>query len=171
MDAIRIQSGTTERIDALLLDSSGDPVTGLTGAQLDMLTLMRESDGKYWDGNSWETAKTDLAVTEQNATNSPGLYYYTSPALAEDEYIFILTTSDAYNSPQIGRIIAGSLADTLIETLRHLKNKLTIDKVNSKLQLWSDNGLTLLHEWPITDKDSLPIVLQGTGPANRGVPV
>lgn len=170
MDAIRIQSGTTERIDAMLLDSSGDLVTGLSGAQLDMLTLMRESDGKYWDGDSWELTKTDLAVIEQEATNSPGLYYYISPALAEGSYIFTLTTADVYNSPQIGRIIAGSLADTLIETLRHIKNKLTIDKDNSKLQLWDDAGTTILHEWPLTDKNGLNVVLQGTGPANRGKP-
>ena len=113
MDAIRIQSNTSERIDAVLLDSSGDPVTGLAGAQLNMLTLLRESDDKYWDGDSWETAKTDLAMTEQDATNSPGLYFYVSEALPEDSYTFTLTTSEAYNSPQIGQILAGDYTDNL----------------------------------------------------------
>jgi hypothetical protein len=171
MDAIRIQSDTTERIDAMLLDSSGDEVTGLTGPQLDMLTLMRESDGKYWDGNSWELNKTDLTMIEQDAVNSPGLYYHISPSLAEDSYIFTLTTTNAYNSPQIGRIIAGNLADDLIEILKHLKNKLTINTATSELELWDDAGTAILHKWPLTDKDANSVVLLGTGPANRGVPV
>ena len=136
-----------------------------------MLTLMRESDGEDWDGADWQSSKTDLTMIEQDATNSPGLYFYSTPSLDEDSYIFTLTTSDAYNSPQIGRIIAGSLADTLISALQHIKNKLTIDKVNSKLQLWNDAGTSVIQEWPITDKDSIAIVLTGTDPANRGQPV
>lgn len=170
MDAIRIQSNTTERIDAMLLDSFGSEVTGLVGAQLNMLTLMRESDGKYWDGDSWELNKTDLSVIEQDAVNSPGLYYYISPPLADGAYLFTLTTTDAYNSPQIGRIIAGSLADDLIEILQHLKNKLTIDTLTSELVLWDDAGTAILHKWPLTDKDGNSVVLLGTGPANRGIP-
>lgn len=131
---------------------------------------MRESDGKYWDGNSWELTKTNLAVIEQDATNSPGLYYYDTPSLVEDTYVITATTINAVNTPQVGTIVAGELADTLVETLRHLRNKLTIDTENSKLQLWDDAGTTILHQWSLTDKNGLNVILQGTGPANRGKP-
>lgn len=170
MDAIRIQSGTTERIDAVLLDSFGNPVTGLVGGQLDILTLMRESDGRYWDGDSWELTATDLSMIEQSAAESPGLYYHITEKLAEDTYLFTLTSSDVYNSPQIGTIKAGNLADTLIETLQHLKNKLTFDKINSMLQLWNNAGTDILYSWKLTDKDGLNVVITSTDPVNRAKP-
>jgi hypothetical protein len=152
-----------------LLDSSGNAVTGLTPAQLNMLVLMRKSDGKYYDGAAWQATKTDLAVIEQNAINSPGLYYYDTPASTEDELIITVDTPEAANVPQVGIIKVGDLADTLVETLRHLKNKLTIDAATGKLQLWNDAGTATLHEWPLTDKDGKVVRLTGTGPANRGV--
>lgn len=172
MGTTRIQSNKSERVyPNLLVDSTGNLVTGLTGAQLNMLTLMRQSDGKYYDGAAWQINKTDLAVTEQDATNSPGLFYYDTPVLAEDEYVITVNTTEAANVPQTGIIKAGDLADTLVETLQHLKNKLTIDEANSKLQLWNDAGSAIKYEWDLTDKSGSPVILQGTGPANRGVPV
>jgi len=56
------------------------------------------------------------------------------------------------------------------EVRRLLKNKLTINKTTSVLELWNDAGDTILMTWPLTDKDGNTIVLTGTGPANRGVP-
>jgi hypothetical protein len=56
------------------------------------------------------------------------------------------------------------------EVRRILKNKLTENKTTSVLELWNDAGDTIIMTWPLTDKDGAPIVLTGTGPANRGVP-
>ncbi len=169
MGTIRIQGNQVERIYFTLIKPDGSKLTGLSGAQLNMLTLMRKSDGKYYDGAAWQTTKTDLAVTEQNAANSPGLHYYDTPGLPEDEYIVTVDTVLAANVPQTGQIKAGDLADILVEILAHLKNKLTIDEENSKLQLWNNAGDEIMHEWPLTDKDGNAIVLTGRGPANRGV--
>jgi len=117
METTRIQSNNTEEINFLLLNSSGAAVTGLTGAQLNMLVVLRKSDGKYWDGDSWESTKTDLAVIERDATNSPGWYYYTTTTLPEDEYIITVNTANAANVPQIGEIKVGNYVDD-IETIR-----------------------------------------------------
>ncbi len=182
MEAVRIQSNQTETVYFLLLDTSGNPVTGLTGAQLNMLTLMRKSDGKYWDGAAWQINKTGLAVAEQDAANSPGLYSYTTPSLAEGEYVVTADTADAANVPQAGCVKAGEYVDNLdaslsgvnaivTDTRRIVKNKLTIDTVNSKLQLWNDAGTAVLYEWPLTDKDANSISLAAGVPVNRGLPV
>lgn len=61
--------------------------------------------------------------------------------------------------------IAGIVADTR----RIVKNKMTVDEANSKLQLWDDAGENVLYEWPVTDKDGNAVVLQGTGLTNRDV--
>ena len=111
METIRIQSNRSETVYFVLLDNSGNRMTGLTGAQLNMLSLMRKSDGRYWDGDSWEPGKTDLTVIEQDAINSPGLHYYTTPALAEDEYVVTVDTPVANNVPQMGIIKAGEYVD------------------------------------------------------------
>ena len=114
MSTIRVQSNVTERVYFNLLDSSGNAVTGLSGGDLDILTIMRKSDGKYYDGAAWQTTKTDLTVTEQDATNSPGLYHYTTPSLAEDEYVVTVNTANAANVPQMGTIKAGEFVDDIV---------------------------------------------------------
>jgi hypothetical protein len=115
MGMTRIKSGKSERVySEILVDSAGNLVIGLTGAQLNMLTLMRKSDGKYYDGAAWQSTKTDLAVIEQDAINSPGLYYYDTPILDEDEYFITINTIEAANVPQTGIIRAGDYIDRLL---------------------------------------------------------
>lgn len=113
MGSDRIQSNTSERVWSLLLDSAGDKVPGLTGGQLNMLTLTRKSDGKYWNGAAWQTNSTLLRVTEYDATNSPGLYYYDTPPLPEDVYVTTVDTVEAANVPKIGELKAGDYVDNL----------------------------------------------------------
>ncbi len=170
METTRIQSNQVERIYFILLDATGNPVTGLTGNQLDMLVLMRKSDGAYWDGSAWQASKTNLAATEQDAAASPGLYYYATPALAEDEYVITVSTTYAANIPQAGIIKAGGYVDEITDTRRIVKNKLTINAAASKLQLWDDNGTSVLYEWPLTDIDGNTVNIGAGAPANRGEP-
>lgn len=109
----RIQSNTTERVYFTLLDSNGDAVTGLAPEFRTMLVLMRKSDGKYYDGDSWEDAKTDLVVTEQDAVNIPGLHFFDTPSLAEDEYVVTVNTANAANVPQTESIKSGEFVDDI----------------------------------------------------------
>lgn len=116
MNTTRIQSNTSDRVWFTLVDSDNVAVTGLTGVQLDMLTITRLSDGKYYNGvDNWEASKTDLTVTEKDATNSPGLYFYDTPLLAEDTYYVRVDTSDAENDPLETEIIAGDYVDNIID--------------------------------------------------------
>jgi len=123
-------------------------------------------------------------MTEVDVTNDAGKYYYdfNTTGFVDDTYEVRVDCPSGNNSPQIGEIKVGGYVDNIdasississivTDTRRIVKNKMTIDETNSKLQLWDDVGTVILYEWPLTDKDSGSIVLQGTGPANRGVPV
>lgn len=77
-----------------------------------------------------------------------------------------------YTTVQLEFDVSAALVndDYILAMYRLVRNKLTIDEDNSKLQLWNDAGTSVITEWSLTDKDASAIVLQGTGPANRGVP-
>lgn len=50
---------------------------GVTGLSASIkVNIKRKSDGLYWNGATWVITKYDLTVTEDNATDNPGLYYY-----------------------------------------------------------------------------------------------
>lgn len=49
--------------------------TGATGKS-PQVVIQRASDGRYWDGNSFEVAVTQLAMTEVSASNLPGYYEF-----------------------------------------------------------------------------------------------
>jgi len=57
---------------------------------------------------------------------------------------------------------------TLDDVIEVKYNKMTIDQVNSKLQLWNKAGTTVMYETTLNDKDLQNIALQGTGPVDRG---
>lgn len=54
--------------------------------------------------------------------------------------------------------------------IKSLVNRLVINEASSLLEIYDDDGTTLLETWPLTDKNGNSIVLEGTGPANRGAP-
>jgi hypothetical protein len=94
MDSTRIQHGQTERILTTILRGDGTPYTGLTDVTLE---IQRRSDGKYFDftgstfkSSGWTTRQG--VMTELDATNSPGAYYYNfdttphSAAYTEEDY-------------------------------------------------------------------------------------
>jgi hypothetical protein len=81
-------------------------------------------------------------------------------------------TGTAYVTVSVAQDTSAALLNQgeLTTLYRLMCNKMTIDQVNSKLQLWNDAGDTVLYEWDLTDKDGGTIALQGTGPTDRGVP-
>lgn len=64
---------------------------------------------------------------------------------------------------------AANLPSDIDDILALLDNKMEINKAASELWLYNAAGDTIIKKWPLTDKDGSTIVLQGTGPANRGV--
>jgi len=107
-----VRPSSTERIHALALDESLDPVTGKTDL---LISIWRVSDGFYLDFNDstfkaagWTTRQTPM--TEFDATNAPGEYYYDFSVPAGDEvYIARVDQSpgtDVANLPQLGELRA-----------------------------------------------------------------
>lgn len=66
-----------------------------TGAAV-TCTLLRVADSKFWDGDSWEAASTDLAMAELSAAGAPGVYVFSLPeaghdmALGSDGYVAVV---------------------------------------------------------------------------------
>ena len=174
METTRIQNGQTERIEALILDKSGNPVTGLSNV---LLTIRRTSDDYRLDffdntfkASGWTTRQK--VMTELDATNDAGVYCYDfdTGGFADDTYQMRVECANGDNVPQTGELKAGGYVDHISDIKRLLNNKLTIDEAGSSLQLWNDAGTAVLYEWPLTDKGGNAIVLQAGLPSNRGVP-
>lgn len=75
-------------------------------------------------------------------------------------------TSALTTAGSMGKFIIDEI--TLIKRLRN--NKMFINKATSKQEMYDDAGTSVIQRWPLTDKNSNAINLQGTGPANRGAP-
>ncbi len=185
METTRIQNGNTERIVAVAINDSGYFVTGLTDV---LLKIRRDSDNKYLDfsdntfkASGWVSLTQQMA--ELDAANYPGRYSYDfdTTGFTDDTYRLIATSVSAEKFED-GELKVGGYVDNLdvavsginviVTDIQNIvKNKLTIDTANSKLQLWDAAGTTVLYEWPLTDKDGAAIQLQAGPPANRWVPV
>lgn len=79
-----------------------DPTTeaGLTGkASKITLIIQRLSDDKYWTGSAWSATKTNLTMTEEDATNLPGTYTYTLSAAANNQADFYRVFSTVDDPP------------------------------------------------------------------------
>lgn len=193
MEVFREQKGNVVSITSeVIMDASGNPLTGkgVGGTETAKISVIRLSDLKWldWDDDTfkalgWTTRQKVMTELDDAQTESQGVYYtsWTLPN-ADEEYLPFVFCVDAGDPTQQGNIIVGSFVEHLdasinevkdiaTDTRRIVKNRLTIDESNSKLQLWNDAGDTVIREWPLTDKDGSAIVLQGTGPANRGAPV
>jgi hypothetical protein len=116
VQAERIQTGSTEPIIAMVLDQLGAPLTGKTDI---VLSMRRQSDGKYLDWsdmrfkNGGPIVQLYQVMTEVNPTRSPGEYQLsldTSAIVnAIDDDIYEtraeqLGGTDAGNLPQIGEL-------------------------------------------------------------------
>jgi hypothetical protein len=124
METTRIQTGKTERIEALVLDGSLNPLTGKTDI---LLSIRRGSDGLWFDfadltfkAAGWTTRQQ--AMTEVSATNDPGAYGYafntatiTNPS-PDDTYFARVDQSpgtDAANLPATGELKVGDFVDDI----------------------------------------------------------
>lgn len=175
MSSVRIQNGQTERIEAVMLDAMGVALTGLSDV---FLFVRRISDDKFldFDDNTFKSSgwtDIDQVMTEVDAMNAAGTYGYDFDTAGFDDntYEIRVTSATGVNVPQVGELKVGDVMDDIVLSRKMLRNKLTIDKANGKLQLWNNAGTNVDYEWPLTDKDSLSPVLTGTDPYNRGQPV
>lgn len=111
METTRIQNGQTERIEILALNSSGNPITGLTDV---LLAIRRISDGYYLDfddntfkASGWTTRQQQM--TEVGATNDAGMYRYdfNTTGFPDDTYELRTESVTGNNFPQTGELKVG----------------------------------------------------------------
>jgi hypothetical protein len=130
----QIANGSTERVRATALDSAGAYLTGLTDV---LIEIRRKSDGFYFDFNDttfkstgWTTRQ--LAMTEMDATNSAGAYYYdfNTASLSDDDYFVRVsqTGSTMINVPQEGELKVGGFITDITSVLADT-NELQSDDV------------------------------------------
>lgn len=122
METVRIQTDASERIEILALDETNSPITGVT----DLLLTIRSADtGYYLDfadmtmkGSGWTTRLQTL--TELDATNEPGVYYYVFNTsliinpIEDDTYYLRVDQSPGTtvkNLPQVGELKVGQYID------------------------------------------------------------
>ncbi len=120
----RVENGATERIRATALSATAALLTGLGDV---LIEIRRKSDGFYYDFNDstfkaagWTTRQQ--AMTELDATNSAGTYYYdfNTSGLSDDEYFIRVTSVTAVNVPQEGELKVGGLAEQVKEVWQEL---------------------------------------------------
>lgn len=121
-----IQTGDTDRIATEALHS-GNPASPITGLATVQLLIWRDSDGQFYDFNDdtfKAAAHTDIdqQMTQFDATNVPGVYYYdfdtsaiTNAVAAGDTYHFWIkeTSTTAKNVPQQGELSVGQWMDDI----------------------------------------------------------
>lgn len=128
METTRIQNGQTEVIEnAVALDSSNNPLTGLSDVSL---RIRRISDDYFLDFNDntfkasgWMDIEIDM--TEVDSTNDPGKYKYAfdTSGFSDDAYQIRINCSSAENFPQFGEIKVGDYVDNLDAAISSIKAK------------------------------------------------
>lgn len=132
MTAVRIQTGATEPIEALIVNAAGVPLTSLADIEV---KIRRLSDGFYfdWSDNTFKVLGSVVTLTtplaEVSAAGSPGEYQLSSPPHTagfttsaivnpspNDTYrVTVIQTvaTTAANVPQIGEIKEGQFVDNI----------------------------------------------------------
>lgn len=118
MGDTRAQSRENTRIWAMARDSTG---AGVTGATIN-IAIRRDVDGFWWNSASrvFQSSYASVAMTQADATNLAGMYYYDfSPNVGDFSAVFYATTATAAitNDPFVGDIIVGRWVDDIDEEI------------------------------------------------------
>lgn len=111
MDADRVQSGEIARVWAFGRNAAG---VGVTGATL-TAGIRRDVTNTWWNGSGFQSSYTTVSLTEADATNLPGLYYYdlSLPVSQDGNVIIYVSTSTAaiVNGPWIAQVKVGGFVN------------------------------------------------------------
>jgi hypothetical protein len=150
-----IQNGQTERIEVLALDAAGNPITGLSDV---LLTIRRISDDYYLDFNDntfkasgWTTRQK--VMTELDATNDAGIYYYDfdTSGFSDDTYQLRASSATATNDPWAGELRVGGYINRLLglsleNIYRHTRTYSGGKLVSEKLDMYNNKANAQTHD-------------------------
>lgn len=126
MDTARIQNGQTERIRVFIFDNDGNAVVGLSNV---FLKIYRKSNGQFYTGSAWQFSSATIVMSEEDAVNKPGWYYYDfdTSGLGDDIYYMEVNCASA---------MAGYLATGELKVGGYVDN---IDAAASAIKAKTDN--------------------------------
>lgn len=139
---VRVQSGATEPITHLMLDSAGAPVSGLSPT----LTIRKAGDTQWWDGSALSGGATNLAMDEVDDVDAMGEYRYQWATSGADEGAYVVRVgaiSGVASVPAMGEIHVGEWAEYLDVAV---SSRATSGLVQSGLEkLYGGNTRTRLY--------------------------
>ncbi len=98
--------GTTRRIVAILVDTTGAPAAGLSA----LLRIQRQSDGQYLQSDdTWDASPSDdPELAQTNSANMPGVYHFdfTLPDAVDHYTVRVDGTASAHPRYLFGRLSA-----------------------------------------------------------------
>jgi len=146
-------AGETLRIVSMFT-SSGTPTTGLSPTI--RIRDLADNSLVVTDGAMTEVGD---GVYQFNFTSVLGYILTTNFSIRTDGTA-TLPTSERFHS---------AVTNTMLDIISAYKiNRYAIDDANDKQQIYGIDGITVLFENTLTDKDGSTITLQGTSPSNRG---
>lgn len=130
----RARAGETIRIWVMSRTSASAGVTGATVA----IGIRRDVDNYWWDGANrvFVSAATTQNMTEADATNLAGLYYYDfRPGITDFSAVFYATTAAAtsVNDPFVGDIVVGGWVDDVDIASSTLATAANLDSLMSRI--------------------------------------
>lgn len=127
----REASNSTERLWVFAIDKSN---TGVSGATIS-IAIRRDADGHYWNGTGFAALYATQSMSQADAVNLPGLYYYdfNTNGLAAATYAFRAATGSAsiVNAPWAGELKIGGWVDNNLGAVVESEGSYTAKQVLS----------------------------------------
>ena len=158
MTSVRYANKETIDVFTIFRDTDKVEITNATGE----IAILRTSNNEYWDGDSWETAPTQLSMTEVSEANSPGLWKFSfdTSTFSPDSYLFFITdaSGNAANSPQDASAIVGDALVVIAEqSAAGVMGRVVYDSSASTITLYKfDDPNTILQVFDAEDVTSNP---------------
>ena len=121
MPSERFNTGATIPFETRFEDANAAGITNANG----VIFIQRLSDQQYWNGVSFQTIRTSVAMTEVDETNSPGLWRFdfdTTVGLDVDEYLveFKDTSLNSVNTLELLFAYIGDFLDGLSDAVARI---------------------------------------------------
>jgi len=158
--------GRVVRSRFLLVDGTGAGATGLSPT----VAIKRRSDGLYWNGTTFVSGIQNLAMTQEDAINLPGTYFYdfnqATAGGSPEEYLFrYASLSGSVQGIDEEQLVFVQYASSLSPDLRP-GHALADDGVTFRAAIWVESAgvrLTNVTSMSAQLKDASSVLLADLG--------